>query len=333
METVSIAIQNLFVPCGCECKYCLLQSRKKADGVEYHRGKRIARKFADWAREKRISPLSCYIVGYCAEYPELYDNIAFNRDIGFAGADFSQCNGIRIRGKSETADFVKRLREAGVSTIDATFYGGSEYHDRFAARRGDFEFMLLLAETAAAQGIVCAPSIPVTEENRDMLGALYNRLSQAADPRNIHAFIPDYRGRGYTIENSRLRLENLPELPEEIRARLNLLRHKTECDRLASGLPEYTKRSIIINLRRDNIEALEQMDCGSILASAEKLDDDYYGTLPTITALADMYGDRSCTKLYRPRDLYWKWQKRYIAENNIRIYNVADERFIGSIRS
>lgn len=46
METVSIGIQNLCAPCGCACKYCLLQSCNKAEGVDYFRGKRLAEKFA-----------------------------------------------------------------------------------------------------------------------------------------------------------------------------------------------------------------------------------------------------------------------------------------------
>ncbi len=63
METVSIGIQNLCAPCGCACKYCLLQSCKKADSVNYFRGKRLAEKFAAWAKEKGVSPLPYYYIG------------------------------------------------------------------------------------------------------------------------------------------------------------------------------------------------------------------------------------------------------------------------------
>lgn len=46
-DTVSIGIQNLCAPCGCACKYCLLQSCKKAEGIDYFRGKKVAERFVE----------------------------------------------------------------------------------------------------------------------------------------------------------------------------------------------------------------------------------------------------------------------------------------------
>jgi hypothetical protein len=36
---------------------------QKAEGVDYFRGKRLAEKFAAWAKEKGISPLPYYYIG------------------------------------------------------------------------------------------------------------------------------------------------------------------------------------------------------------------------------------------------------------------------------
>lgn len=86
-------------------------------------------------------------------------------------------------------------------------------------------------------------------------------------------------------------------------------------------------------MRKDNIEMFENMTCDEIISYVEELDDNYYRTIPTINQLAEMYGDKNSTKLYRLRDLFWMWQKPYREENHIDTYNVTDERFCNTIRS
>lgn len=264
----------------------------------------------------------------------MFDNIQYNGSVGFIGASFLQCNGIKIRSLPETDEFTAKLKAAGITRIDTTFFGSEEYHDRFAARAGDYRFMLRLAKSAKRQGITCSPSVVVTEENKFMLNGLFNILGQVADAGNIHAFLPDYRGRGYLMEESRLTEKSYETLPDQVKSAINIGRYKTESEWLSRGeLPEYTKRSLIITLRKDNIEMLEQMTCDETVAYVEKLDDDYYRALPTINELAEMYGDKKNDKLYKLRDLFWMWQKRYREENHIDVQDVTDERFCGTIRS
>lgn len=334
METISIGIQNLYAPCNCACKYCLLQSCKKADGVEYYRGKRIAERFALWGKERNLKNLPYYYISYCADYPELFDNISFNKSIGFVGASFLQCNGIKIRSDSETSKFAAKLKMAGIKMIDTTFFGSEEYHDQFAARAGDYRFMMQLAESATQHEITCSPSVVVSEESKEMLDDLFIVLGRILNIGNIHSFLPDYRGRGYLMENSRLTEKSYKMLSDKVKSTINIKRYKTEKEWLSIGkLPEYTKRALVITLRKDNIEMFENMTCDDIISYVEKLDDDYYYTIPTINQLAEMYGDKHNTKLYRLRDLFWMWQKRYREENYIDTYNVTDERFCNTIRS
>lgn len=334
MQTVSIGIQNLCAPCGCACRYCLLQSCKKAEGVDYFRGKKIAEKFIEWGKANNMSHLPHYYIAYCAEYPELFDNIAFNRAVGGMSGSFMQCNGINIRNKQETDDFVAKLKSSGISMIDTTFFGNEEYHDNFAARKGDYNFMMMLAASAVRAGIICAPSLVISEESKNMLDDLISILSEITDIKNIHTFLPDYRGRGYLMEDSRLTKESYMALPYKVKNTINISRYKTEQEWLSGGeLPQFTRRAITITLRKDNIELLESMSCEEIIAYVEKLDDDYYKVIPTVNELAQMYGDKTNTRLYRPRDLFWKWQKRYIAENHIEIYDVTDERLCNTVRS
>jgi len=334
VETVSIGIQNLYVPCNCACKYCLLQSRGKAEGVDYNRGRKLAEKFVRWGKARNLNTLPYYFISYCADYPELFDTIAFNRSNGFAGARFLQCNGMKIKSRAETDEFTARLKEAGIETLDITFYGNEKYHDRFAARTGDYQFMLQLAKSAEQNGISCSPSIVITEENKDMLDNLFSELSRVTDVSNIHSFLPDYRGRGYLMEDSRLTEKSYALLSAPEKRTFNIKRYKTEKDWLSGGkLPEYTKRALVITLREDNIKMLEAMTCDEIVSYVEKLDDDYYHAIPAVNQLAALYGDHNNTKLYRLRDLFWMWQKRYRDENHITTYNVTDERYCYTIRS
>lgn len=334
METVSIGIQNLCTPCGCACKYCLLQSCKKAEGIDYFRGKKLAERFVEWGKMKKLAEIPYYYIAYCAEYPELYDNIAFNRSIGFAGASFLQCNGINIRNQSEIDEWITNLKMAGVKSIDVTFFGDEAYHDQFAARKGDYQWMLQLAKSASEKGIICAPSIVISEENKEMLEGLIKVLSEIAPLENMHSFLPDYRGRGYLLEDSRLTAKSYESLSDKVKSTFNINRYKTEKEWLTSAeLPEYSKRELVITLRKDNIQMFEQMTCDEIVAYVEKLDEDYYQAIPKINELAKMYGNKNNTKLYRLRDLFWMWQKRYIEENQLELYNVTDERFCNTIRS
>jgi hypothetical protein len=194
--------------------------------------------------------------------------------------------------------------------------------------------MMQLAKSAVEHGITCAPTLVITEENKNMLDDLYVAISKFIDSRFIHSFLPDYRGRGYLLEDIRITGESYFELSDAIRSTINITRYKTEKDWLSDGkLPEFSKRALIIALRVDNINMLENMTCDEIVSYVEKLDNDFYSTIPSINELALLYGEKKNTKLYRLRDLFWKWQKRYIEDHKVNIYDVTDERFCSTVRS
>lgn len=334
MKTISIGIQNLYAPCSCSCKYCLLQSCRKAEGVDYYRGKRFAEKFVAWAKRNNINPLPYYSIAYCADYPELIDNILFNKSIEFAGATFLQCNGIKRKNLEEMEQFIKSIKKAGIKNIDITFFGTRNYHDLFAGRQGDYDFMIQLANCVTAHDVHCSPTIVINKENITMLDNLFYTLNSIPKIGKIHSFLPDYRGRGYLMESARITSEDYISLSDKIKDTFNINRYKTQKEWLEMDfLPEYTQRSLVITLRKDNIDMLENMSCNEIVEYVEKLDDDYYAAIPSINELAKMYGDKENLQLYRLRDLFWKWQMHYIEENSIDIYNVTDERLCHTVRS
>jgi len=199
METASLGVLNLLAPCRCQCRYCFLNSCGGASGVPYARGEALARRIHE---ALPTLPLS-YTCGYCYDYPELTRNIAFNRELGFQGAGFLQINGISMREDTELLAWLKALHEAGALSIDATFYGLEASHDAFAARPGDFAYLLRILRIAKELGYEAPCTFPITEENKAELAPLL-ALLEGEGFTQFYGFLPDHRGRGALLEDIRL---------------------------------------------------------------------------------------------------------------------------------
>ena len=142
--------------------------------------------------------------------------------------DFYSATVFEYVGQKELAYYVSQLLDMGIETIDITFFGNEAYHDRFAARKGDYQFNLQLAKCASDNGLRCDPTIVITEDNKDMLDTLFQQLIGFTDEKNIHSFIPDYRGRGYCVEGVRIIESSYNNLSERIQKTLNKARYKSE---------------------------------------------------------------------------------------------------------
>ena len=92
------------------------------------------------------------------------------------------------------------------------------------------------------------------------------------------------------------------------------------------GFPVNEKRVLTVTLTPKNVTFFENLSFGETIAYLEKLDDDYYAAIPTVEELAKIYGDPNGEGYYSARDLYLHYQRRYIANHNIEIYDINDER-------
>jgi len=319
-------IINHCVPCGCACRHCFFCSRKTArHGVPYEAGERLALRFA-----QHNMPVN-YAISHCADYPELLRNIAFNRQLGFVGASFLQINGIALRDKSALHEYLFQVQQAGITTIDTTFYGTQTYHDKFAVRAGDFAFLCDIIRIGLSLGLTMQPTFLATEENKTQLDELVNMLTHLGCA-VMHGFIQDCKGFGAALENIRLNRATYEALPRNVKRYINIKRHKTQTEWLAAGeFTTPTERHLRLALRPDNLSIFEVMTCDEIINFVANLDDDYHAALPSMRELALLYGSSGCTKLYRQRDLQWKWQQAYIKEHNLTLHDVTDERNCGVI--
>lgn len=329
MKTVSVNIENLCAACHCSCRHCLLNSRHKATGVEYARGEAFARSFYAWMKEHCPEKMGMYYVGYCMDFPEITRYISYFREQ--TGMDHLMFDGVGIRNREETTQFLREIRQAGIGEIHLTFYGTEAYHDRFAGRKGDFAYMMQVTELAHHFGLKVSAGIMLTRENKGQMDALFAVLADAGilDP---YVLLPHAKGRGEKLSHLRLTDADWEELPEHIRAMLPRDRYKTEAQWLEEGkFPEAGARHLTLSLTPDNIERLESMDPGEIIRELEAMDDAFYAKLPDMQTLAQQYGQRENRQLFRYRDWGLQLQKRYMKEHPI-YPDMTDERYSFSTR-
>ena len=294
--------------------------------MPYAQGEALARRIHE---ALPTLPLS-YTCGYCYDYPELPRNIAFNRSLGFPGASFLQINGAAMRDDNALRAWLEELREAGAAAIDATFYGLESTHDAFAARPGDFAYLLRILRIAQELGYGAPCTFPLTEENKAETAPLLALLENEGLTQ-FYGFLPDHRGRGALLESIRLTRASLEALPENVRARASLSNYKTEAEWLRLGFPIPERRQLRLVLTEENMSHWERLSPAQIVDELEALDDACRAALPPIEDLARLYGDPLNERLYQARDLRWKWQSRWLRENNAAVYDVTNEYKTGSV--
>ena len=325
MKTVSINVMNLCVPCENRCRYCLLSYDGKVSGVDYKRSETYAKRFYDWLRKNRPDMSFLFGFGYSMEHPDLLNAIDFCRSIGSATGEFLQFDGMKFRSDTDLEKLLRQLQKHEIKLIDLTFYGTESYHDRFAARTGDYRLMMHTLAQANKIGLDVTVSIPITHENVNQMDELIAELEQYRTQR-IACFVPHSEGRGRLLDPVRFSKEDYEKLSENVRKRLNTDRFKTEKEWLQRGFPVNGKRVLTVTLRPENIGFFEGQTFEETIAYLEKLDDDYYATIPTVEELAKIYGDPDGERYYSARDLYLHYQRCYIADNKIEIYDINDER-------
>ena len=333
MKTESILVQTLCVPCGCRCRYCLLSWDGTAVGADWEQSTRFAQQFRQWLRKNRPELRFHFAFGYAMEHPDLRNALRFLRQIGSPQAEFLQCDGMRMRSRAECQTLAQMLAEEGVQTLNFTFYGLPDYHDRFANRRGDFAFLLRLMRAADEAGLAVRAGVPLTAESAGQADALLELLRRQVPCLSLSLFVPHEEGRGLSLQSIRFSENDLGQLSQEAQALLNRKLYRPEREWLESrDFAEETGRMLILSLRRDNIQRYLSMSHEQILTEVEALDDAYYASFPSLPALAERYGDIHGGRFYRQRDLFSHYRRLYAAEYGVSVYDVTDERQSGSRR-
>ena len=332
MKTESLLIQTLCVPCACRCRYCLLSWDGRTTGASYDRSQRYAQAFYDWLRAHRPEIAFHFSLGYSMDHPRLPQAIDFMRATGSVGSTYLQMDGLRLRDQAETDRWLAEVAQHGIKELHFTFYGLQAYHDAFAGREGDFDYLLRLAAASQQQGLDISAGISLTHESTPQVDALLKQLQNIGFTR-LWLFVPHEEGRGVCLNEIRFSSKDWALLSPQAQALLNRRIYRTEGEWVQTGdFAPTEKRMLLLTLTPDNIGTFENMGFDDALAYLEGLDDAYYALVPPLADLAARYGDADSPLFYRQRDLYHHYQKRYLAENDLHVYDVTDERQCGSRR-
>lgn len=333
MQTESVLMQNLFVPCACRCRYCLLSSDGKPVGIPWDRSAAFALQFKQWLRRNRPELRFNFSFGYAMEHPELQSALRFLREIGSPQAEFLQCDGMKMRNQAECEGLSMLLAAEGVKHLNFTFYGLEEYHDRFSGRRGDFSLMLRMMRSAADAGLTVSAGIPLTAESAPQIDPLIDCLRIQGACQQIKLSVPHEEGRGITLNRIRFSENDLEKLSPDAVRLLNRAIYRPEREWVRDKcFVEETRRMLILSLRQDNIDRYEALSPGEIISEAEALDDRYYSAFPTLPELAEKYGDPDGRRFYLQRDLFGHYCRLFAEAYHISVYDVTDERQTGSRR-
>ena len=332
MKTTAIYVQNLCVPCNCYCRYCLLSWSNKLLGIDHDRSEKFAKRFYDWIQSNRPDLDFSFYFGYSMEHPKLLEAIDFFQSIQSVNGQFLQFDGMKFRNTEEIQELLTGIKEHGVKHLNFTFYGTREYHDKFAARQGDFAFMLNIITEAKKLGLEISVGIPVSHENAIQIDELLSILKEH-NVEKISLFVPHEEGRGASLNSVRFREEDYQALSEEAKNLFNRKAFKAEREWLTEGaLKEMENRALILSLTPENIEMFESMSFENVISYVEELDEAYYDALPSMEELVKMYGNPEGKEFYQQRDLLHHYQQMYIKEHKLELYDVTDERQCGSRR-
>ena len=264
------------------------------------------------------------------DHPDLPNAIRFMQETNSPGGEFLQLDGMQMRTREELGSLFTSIAELGVKLIDFTFYGTKEYHDKFAGRKGDFDLMMDSMEIALDKGLNVKVGIPITKENLSQIDALLSQLPQ--EKIKIFIFTPHSGGRGINLLDAKITVDDYEKLSSNAKKYFNRSKNRTPAEWLRSQEPIPKNRVLTLSLLPSNIDFLENQSFEDILRDLEKLDEDYYGKIPDFQSLLKRYADPDDIHLYSKKDLFLLYRKRYIADEQISVLDVTDERFSGSLR-
>ena len=320
MKDAGILLQWFGAPCHCRCSHCCLRSGRAVSTVSFYTARRIAERFVRWRDGQGDRDfLVDFTAGYSCEFPELPEYIAFRSEVNPSASNSLQINGIRIRALKELRPFLETLKSVGVRRIGMTFFGTRARHDKFAHRKGDFDFLLDIAKTVTELGMGRFETIFLHRGSIPEISLLLTELDSipGLDARYIEPW--DYRGRAKALEDARPTRSDIDRLPQDVRRYVNLEKYRSEAEWLediASGnIPAKKHRYLFTSIWEENVRYLLSADCERIVSDLREMNDKFLSTVPSLEVLAVSFGRHDEDRIYALRDLEWKWQDMYLHQH------------------
>lgn len=299
-------------------------------GVDYEKSVNYANAFYQWLKINHPEINFAYFFGYSMEHPQLFEAIEFMQKTNSPGGEFLQLDGLKKRTTNELESFLVKLKNSGIKLINLTFYGTEEFHDTFAGRKGDFTLMVNTLNIAHDIGLNVEVGIPALKNNVNQLEELVKLLSVNETP--VRIFTPHSGGKGKNLINQKITIDDYNLLSEQVKMRFNRNNNRTQFEWFLNPPEEVTARTLVISLLASNFDDLQKQSFEQTIKHLESLDENYYSAVPSFQALLAKYCDKNDNRLYTKKDLYNIYRNKFIQENNLKIVDITDERFSGSIR-
>jgi hypothetical protein len=318
-------------PCSNHCRFCSAEP-KRLDNIPFERMVNVAERFIKWKdRTKAVSTISPRIL-YSHTLMRYKQSLKYRELCKKGGYNPLplQMNGCIFMPEDDLEYLLREHMRAGYTSYMVTIAGNGEMHDKWVGRRGEFNYIFLMAKIAAKLGYHRIEKILLSQSSLPELQGLIEHLDTLKGSSGRSIIMVDNVGRGQNLEKERITREALQQLPRTILTylnlddkskTLNLKGYKTEQEWIdwirnnySVTQPRYAYLSI--RLDEDSIDRLETINCDTLYE--EYLQDfmSLYRRIPEISVLCEMYGDHDNIRLYALHELERAWIMRYMKENS-----------------
>lgn len=304
-------IRAYFASCSCRCEFCCLGNYPKEKRITFDEYEKVMLKFQNIEQLYGMR-LRSFIYN-CAEHPfvkrqvELYDRLPMAAD------EYTQLdlNGTKKKSEQEICDWFESLTDAGIKKVAFSWFGNNDTHDKFVNCPGYYKYLVACANEARKRSLPVVSKVFLHKGILSELDKLLGELMTISD-RIILAFM-EYTGNAKGMLDQFVTEDDLIEHPEILPymsdVYLKKFRPEREWIHLANSgtFPKFNIVDYILYLDSDNIEYVLTKSVDDIINDFRVMNREFMESIPSITALADKYGDSTSNVFFECRDVMRKW--------------------------
>jgi hypothetical protein len=323
IEVTGLFIEHCGTRCANHCRFCII-GNLKADNLPIEQFAALVERFDDWKTTRKMPRFDVifnwmraanWSMDDAAAMMKLHHRVMpqIRKTLFMGGIDFKSDCDLKV--------WLGGHRKLGTDLLWVSLAGSREMHDKWAGRKGDFEFNMRAIGLANDLGytrgevlFLTKSTLPLLEELLDTLDAIPGREWRKI--RVVH-----YRGRGKRMMHERITTEDLQLLSARVLKDLQereSLRTEAEWIRLfqKEEVSKPLNGRLLLNVTKNNIADLEAMTCDELIGDLENRTQQVWEALPDVEYLCNRYGavDSLDTRLYPAGELERIWVDRYLEE-------------------
>lgn len=311
--------------CHCRCRHCKGRGGGGQWGgnpyqqVSYWDARAATAKIYDWHEQHHYGPFKLLLgAAEATGFPGSVELMRFH--VQRFGRRYLVCNGMPMMSLAEVDTFMAAMYDAGARVCMTTFYGTRDFHDAFAGREGDFDFLLQIVSAAEKYGMnkqhnlfISRSTLPYLDEVSAMLLArpgrvylqyrpIFNKPDVMTDPAER------FHKKEFPAIAAKYQLTKF--FPLQTRAEWIAHLHSDDFQDPTRDLRHLTP-TILLN--QESMAELHSLDAEQYLDLAMEREIAKRMATPTMRELSEMYGDSATDDdlLYTLCDLEYEWKYLY----------------------